>query len=94
MLFRVIQEACNNAIKHSEGTKLTVFTHMYSDHYFIRVSDNGKGFSQQSVKKMRNHFGMAMLEEQVKLLSGTLCKSDFGKGTLIEVKIPSSTFRV
>lgn len=94
-VFRIIQEACNNAIKHSEGTKLTVFTHMYSDHYFIRVSDNGKGFSQQSVKKMRNHFGMAMLEEQVKLLSGTfLCKSDFGKGTLIEVKIPSSTFRV
>ena len=88
-IYRIIQEAANNAIKHSKGTELIVFTHCYPDYYYIRVSDNGVGFSEEERAKSRNHFGVAMLEEQAKLLSGEFkIKSELGKGTVIEVKIP------
>ena len=91
-LFRIIQEACNNAIKHSKATVIEVSIESFSDHISLQISDDGIGFDFDSITSSPNSksgFGLSMMKERVFLLSG---KIDFnsikGKGTIISVDVP------
>lgn len=87
-IYRIIQEAANNAIKHSNGSVLRVTGKMTDELYEITIVDNGIGISKDKTKHS-NHFGLAMIEEQVQLLSGLISyHSELGKGTEIEIIIP------
>lgn len=93
-IYRIIQEACNNSIKHSKGSRLTVMTCLQKDNYYCRIEDNGIGFQTTESAKKTNHFGMVMIQEQVSLLSGEInIQSELGKGTIIEVYIPTSIMK-
>lgn len=92
-LLRVIQEACNNAVKHAEATKLSVTVRYQESHLVLTIEDNGKGFDLNSIPELSREdnsgFGLSMMKERVYLLSGKIIiDSSPGNGCSIIVTIP------
>lgn len=87
-LYRIIQEALINALKHSGADKIIFSVKECGDEFFVNITDNGNGFSvEESVKD--KHFGISIMYERVYLLNGKISiVSDFGKGTKIEITVP------
>ena len=92
-LLRVIQEACNNAIKHSEASIIQVKLIYDKSLFTVQIGDNGKGFivdKNTNVSREDNSgFGLSMMKERIFLLSGELImESAPGKGCCIKAQIP------
>lgn len=88
-LFRIIQECCNNAIKHSKGKKLLVFLKEDKGFLILKVQDDGIGFSQADLEdKDVKHFGLKIMKERVSFLSGNFFINSTEEGTVIQIKIP------
>lgn len=89
-IFRVVQEACFNAIRHSCGNKLKVRIKQEDTSVNIYIADNGCGFTTEDVtQKSDKHFGIAVMKERIKLLGGDIVfDSAPGKGTEIRINIP------
>ncbi len=87
-IFRMAQECCNNAIKHSGGSRLLVSVKDQGDKYVLRVEDNGCGFSPENLDKTDNHFGLSIMKERVYLLGGTMRIDSSENGTKICIEIP------
>lgn len=88
-IFRIIQEALVNIRKHAKATKVEINLLYEPDYLDIEVQDNGVGFDvYQNGDKVRN-FGLSIMKERVKLLSGIITiDSVINKGTTIHVKVP------
>lgn len=92
-LLRVIQEACNNAVKHADASKLDVNLSYQNTCLMLTISDNGKGFDMNSIQNVsrddNSGFGLSMMKERVYLLSGKISiESRPGNGCTIIVTIP------
>lgn len=93
-LHRVIREACNNAVKHADATRISVKL-SYKRHFLqIVISDNGKGFLLEKkmgeIKEDNSGFGLSTMKERIYLLSGEMdIDTGVGKGTRIIVKVPT-----
>ena len=90
-IFRIVQEALNNIIKHSEATNANVRLDFRSTDAVIFVRDNGKGFDMDSVQSRigRVSLGLAGMEERAMLLGGSLdISSRPNYGTEVEAVIP------
>jgi signal transduction histidine kinase len=87
-LFRIIQEAINNVVKHSEATLVTVDLKLKEDIINLKIADNGKGFKLEERVKTSQSRGIYNMKERVNLLKGEFnLSSEPGKGTIIEVNI-------
>lgn len=91
-LYRIAQEAINNARKHSQATRIEVML-VFENHFVhLRISDNGVGFSLPSSLTelaQRGNFGLLGIQERVWSVDGTLdITSSPEKGTRLHVKIP------
>lgn len=88
-LFRIIQECCNNAIKHSKGKKLFVLLKEEKELLILKVQDDGTGFCESDLEdKDTKHFGLKIVKERVTFLSGSFSISSTKEGTLINIEIP------
>ena len=91
-LFRIIQEASNNAYEHAKATELSV--HLGVNHAMLTatIRDNGTGFDVQAVARdpeKWDHFGLRGMKERAKLLGGEArWESVKGKGTTVIITIP------
>ena len=86
-LFRVMQESLQNAIKHSESSKIIVKLEIGKKFLSLMVTDNGKGFDT-AVKKDQS-FGLIGMKERVEMLRGKFhLETGSGKGTRIYINIP------
>lgn len=86
-LFRIYQEAVNNAIKHASAAKIT--GSLSTDGSFIQLSieDNGKGIDDQDIKS--GGYGLLGIRERTYILGGSFSiKSEAGKGTTLTILIP------
>lgn len=95
-LFRIVQEAVTNAIRHASASKLTVTIGMGGDHtgphgrtLRVEVRDDGKGFDpdQQAIRSRR--LGLTSMYERAKAVGGRLTiDSTPGNGTTVRVEVP------
>ncbi|WP_010500052.1 sensor histidine kinase [Paenibacillus elgii] len=87
-LFRIVQEALSNALRHSKATKLEVkLTQPSSDAVRLLIRDNGVGF-ELDMKKQAS-YGLLTMRERVNEIGGSLnLITAPGKGTRIEIRIP------
>ncbi|GEN29923.1 two-component system sensor histidine kinase DegS [Cerasibacillus quisquiliarum] len=86
-LFRLIQEAVQNSIKHANATWIHVKFENTEEYLTAVITDNGKGFEMD--KKREDTFGIIGMKERVDMLSGKLViNSKPGKGTKVIVRIP------
>jgi len=71
-LFRVLQEALHNAIKHSGVRRFDVELRGTPDGIQLSISDSGIGFDAETAIKGRG-LGLTSMRERLKLVNGTLC---------------------
>lgn len=85
-LYRIVQEAANNAMKYSGAEKLYIYLKDKEDKIELIVGDNGSGFDQQKVKKGN---GLNNILSRVEILKGEVrINPDPEKGTKIIISIP------
>jgi signal transduction histidine kinase len=87
-LFRVLQEALNNALKHSGVKRIEVQLREESGEIHITIRDLGKGFDLEAVRQGRG-LGLTSMQERVRLVNGTITiESKPMGGTTIHVQVP------
>jgi PAS domain S-box-containing protein len=87
-LFRVLQEALNNAVRHSGVLHFEVELRGAPDEIHLSVQDAGCGFDLETVKNNRG-LGLVSMQERAKLVKGTFSiDSRPGQGTTIRVRVP------
>jgi PAS domain S-box-containing protein len=87
-LFRVLQEALHNGVKHSGVKKFKVQLWGAADEVHLTVSDSGGGFDLDAARKEPG-FGLTRMEQRVKLMRGTFSiDSEPERGTTIDVIVP------
>ncbi len=96
-LFRIIQEACNNVIKHANASLITIDINYEEHNVTVSIKDNGAGFdidnSNSDGAKHSSSFGLSIMKERISLLSGTVdIKSEMGKGTTVIVSAPLTMY--
>lgn len=93
-LYRIAQEALNNAIKYAEATEIKISLSLLNKYIYLNISDNGKGFdlkksTSENDAQQKINRGIFNMEERTHLLNGKLSiDSTIGKGTCIVSKIP------
>lgn len=87
ILFRAVQEALNNAIKHSGGDRIEVHLWYTSAELQVAVCDNGKGFGATSPNATTGS-GLRNLRNRAKLIGGTLQITPLQPGTEIRLNLP------
>jgi signal transduction histidine kinase len=85
-VFRVIQEAINNALKYAEASTIDVQLTKKENYFVITILDNGIGFNLKTVT-LGN--GLSNMEKRMGEIDGTvIINSELEKGTEITLKIP------
>lgn len=87
-LFRILQEALHNAVKHSEVKLIGVQLSEHPSQIVLTVSDAGVGFDVEEARRGTG-LGLASMEERARLVSGTIAiDSKPLNGTRIRVCVP------
>jgi signal transduction histidine kinase len=87
-IYRFIQEALNNVVKHSGATRADVEVVESAGDIVLRVSDSGSGFDPDSAHVGRGLKGMT---KRIELAGGSVTlEAKPGKGTMIEARLPAS----
>ena len=91
-IYRLTQEAINNAIKYADSSHIIVQLSHSDTLLSIIVDDNGKGFDIHTVDKKRNSesgMGLLFMKERIQYINGRVfIKSIPGEGTRITFNIP------
>ena len=86
-LYRITQEALNNALKHARASSVMVRIVADNEHIELDVEDNGIGFDPGTVDRSEG-MGLASMQERAKRLGGTMqVHSSPGQGTRISVRV-------
>lgn len=89
-LYRIIQEAINNMVKHASAKAASVTIERKDARIEALITDNGKGFQFSEKIKTTNSLGMKTLLERAKILHSKLdIISEPNKGTKISLSIPT-----
>jgi signal transduction histidine kinase len=87
-LFRVLQEALQNAVKHSASQNFRVEAQGTNEGISLSVSDSGIGFDWQEAMNIRG-IGLISMRERLRLVNGELSiQSAPGRGTIVLARVP------
>lgn len=90
-LFRIAQEALNNALKHASATSITLRLEQNEPFVELEILDNGIGFDRATIVE---GIGISSMQERAKQLGGDLIiDSTPGKGTSVRVAINYSNIK-
>lgn len=93
-LYRITQEAINNAIKYAGSTHIIVTMTHSKELLSISIDDNGKGFDPDEINKDKSGkggMGMTFMKERIKYINGRLfINSSLNEGTKVTMNIPLS----
>ncbi|MEB2779558.1 type IV pili methyl-accepting chemotaxis transducer N-terminal domain-containing protein [Algoriphagus sp. C2-6-M1] len=91
-LYRITQEAINNAIKYAESSHIIVTVSHSQNILSIIVDDNGKGFDTSKLKSKPDEeggMGLTFMKERVKYINGRLfINSSPNEGTKVTLNVP------
>ena len=86
-LYRLLQEALNNIVKHANATHAWVEVTAEDDIIALTIQDNGRGFDQMETKP--DGMGLASMNERVTIAGGNLkISSTPERGTIISAEFP------
>jgi len=93
-LFRIIQEALNNVVKHAQVDEASVTLRFEDEVTSISIEDQGLGFNPDTIDTVQEQMGLSSMRERVDMLGGTLSiDSQPGIGTSVKVLIPATKNR-
>jgi len=87
-LFRIVQEAVNNVIRHAEARHLSVTLTRNADRVQLCIADDGQGFDAQLPRSV-THIGLWSMAQRVEQLGGQFeLHSVPGQGTIVNAVLP------
>ena len=91
-VYRIIQEALTNILKHAEAKHVSVIVECQQNNVQVTVEDDGKGFDTERLSykaTAEGRLGVVGMQERVAMVGGTLdIESTSGVGTAVFVHIP------
>lgn len=92
-VFRIVQEAFNNILKHAQAKNVMLHLHYDYSHINIIIVDDGIGFIKSSLteinKVKKQTSGLRNMQKRAELLNGVWeIESNPGSGTIIKIYIP------
>ena len=92
-VFRIVQEAINNIIKHAGAKNVSIDLEFREESLKLFIFDDGLGFNMEKLKvrtdDMSSGFGLLGMKERIELLGGDFnISSEQGKGTRLNIAIP------
>ena len=90
-VFRIVQEALNNAIKYAASERIDVVLQQDDTHLAVTVQDYGRGFEKQATDTVHTDFGHGFLNmrERAAYINGTLdIQSENDRGTVVKLLVP------
>jgi signal transduction histidine kinase len=85
-VYRIIQEALTNIIKHSKADAVKVELQTFPEHLYLSIQDNGRGFNPD---RNTTGFGLQGMRERVTALKGKIeIDSNLNRGCTIVINIP------
>jgi signal transduction histidine kinase len=88
VLYRMVQEAFQNSLKHSGGNVIHITARQNDSHIAISIADNGKGFNTADHIQ---GFGMNSITQRAKLMGGTARWVSDNTGTGVHIEVPLTT---
>ena len=86
-VYRIAQEAVNNALKHSRATQVVIQWRQSDDGLVLAVADNGVGFDEQELD--RKTLGLHSMRYRAKVVGAELTtRSSAGHGTTVRCLLP------
>ena len=86
-LYRIAQEALNNALKHAKANSITLNINLFDEFVELDIEDNGIGFDLESIVG-RDGMGLTGMQERAKRLGGTFeIHTSPGRGTRVSVRV-------
>jgi signal transduction histidine kinase len=90
-IFRIVQEALANGMKHSQAQRATITVQPSDGHVLVEVSDDGCGIEAARLRPLpAGHLGLRGMRERATLLGGKFSlRSAPGQGTRLAATIPT-----
>jgi signal transduction histidine kinase len=87
-VFRILQEALTNILRHAQATKATITMEEEAGELFLAIEDNGKGITEDEKSGLRS-LGLLGMRERAHLIGAQIEVIGMnGKGTLITLRVP------
>jgi signal transduction histidine kinase len=88
-LYRIAQEAVNNALRHSQAREITIDLVQQNGSLLLQVADNGKGFPEASAQV--RGLGLGVMKHRASVIGARLeVKSKPGKGVIVTCALPNN----
>jgi len=87
-LYRIIQEAVSNIIKHAGAVAGNICIEENSKRVIVIIKDNGKGFDTTAALQSNSSFGLHTIHERSRLIGAKITLNSDIKGTQIRIEIP------
>ncbi|HEV2071204.1 MAG TPA: GAF domain-containing sensor histidine kinase [Acidimicrobiales bacterium] len=89
-LFRIVQEALSNVVRHARASRVDVTIERSRETVTTTVADDGVGFDPEARSIRARRLGLTSMRERAQVLGGTVVvTSRAGRGTTVSVTIPS-----
>ena len=90
-IFRIVQEALTNVLRHSRAQKAAVTLAQKEKSLLLLVQDDGKGVAEQTLQLQPGSIGIGLggMRERVREFGGELRILNANPGTIVEISIPS-----
>jgi PAS domain S-box-containing protein len=92
VLYRIVQEALTNVLKHAKAQRLSVLLECRRDHVLAIVEDDGIGCDVETLLKVpqkQGRLGVIGMQERAALVQGTVeFESTPGVGTTVFIRLP------
>jgi PAS domain S-box-containing protein len=91
-LYRIVQQACDNALQHAEAKNIIISGKLLPDQVRLQIQDDGQGFdpeerSNDSVKNRVKHYGLSVMGDRAKAIGADFqLASHPGEGTQIQIE--------
>lgn len=86
-IYRIGRECVMNSIRHSKGSKIIFQCINKGKEIYLLIQDDGVGFTNDDIVEKKNHYGLKVIDERVKVLNGAI-RIDNCNGTKIEIILP------
>ena len=92
-VYRIIQEAMNNCLKHADASKVNIIIEKKDKNLYLEFADNGIGFNKSILSKTKQ-FGLVGIQERANSLRGKFeLITAKNKGTILKFYIPINVLR-
>lgn len=85
ILFRIIQEGIQNAIKHAAAKNIFIHMDIHNDILLTSVKDDGSGFQENIVS---NGVGIMNMKQRIRILGGTIDWESTSEGSSVYIRLP------